>query len=302
MWMFITPVYYYVRFTAPLTVLISVTANGILRLLGVNVSGDRSDVTEEEILSMVNVGHEQGILHANEAEMINNIFEYGDKEAKDIMINRNNMIGIECTMTLQEAAAFIVDAHNSRFPVYDGTIDHIVGILHLKDVMRMQMNDRMKNKPIGKIKGLLREPRFITEKRKIDDLFRVMQTEKIQMVIVIDEYGQTAGLVALEDILEEIVGNIEDEYDEEASYISSNGANSYVIQGKMPLEELEEQLKISFEEEPFDTVNGFVISRLEHIPEDGEDFEFDYEGYTFRIMEVKDRMIQTVLAHPKAEP
>ena len=302
MWMFITPVYYYVRFTAPLTVLISVTANGILRLLGVNVSGDRSDVTEEEILSMVNVGHEQGILHANEAEMINNIFEYGDKEAKDIMINRNNMIGIECTMTLQEAAAFIVDAHNSRFPVYDGTIDHIVGILHLKDVMRMQMNDRMKNKPIGKIKGLLREPRFITEKRKIDDLFRVMQTEKIQMVIVIDEYGQTAGLVALEDILEEIVGNIEDEYDEEASYISSNGANSYVIQGKMPLEELEEQLKISFEEEPFDTVNGFVISRLEHIPEDGEDFEFDYEGYTFRIMEVKDRMIQTVLAHPKSEP
>ncbi len=293
---FVTPVYYYVRMTAPFTALISATANGLLRLLGINVMGDKSDVTEEEILSMVNVGHEQGILQANEAEMISNIFEYGDKEAKDIMINRNNMIGIECTMTLQEAAAFIVDAHNSRFPVYDGTIDHIVGILHLKDVMRMQMNERMKNKPIGKIKGLLREPRFITEKRKIDDLFRVMQTEKIQMVIVIDEYGQTAGLVALEDILEEIVGNIEDEYDEEASYISKSGADDYVIQGKMPLEELEEQLQISFEEEPFDTVNGFVISRLEHIPEEGEDFEFEYAGYTFRILEVKDRMIQTVLA------
>lgn len=301
LWRFVTPIYYYVRITSPLTALISMTANGILRIFGINVSGDKSDVTEEEILSMVNVGHEQGILHANEAEMISNIFEYGDKEAKDIMINRNNMIGMECTMTLQEAASFIVDAHNSRFPVYDGTIDHIVGILHLKDVMRMQMNERMKNKPIGKIKGLLREPRFITEKRKIDDLFRVMQTEKIQMVIVIDEYGQTAGLVALEDILEEIVGNIEDEYDEEASYISSNGTDSYVIQGKMPLEELEEQLNISFEEEPFDTVNGFVISRLEHIPEEGEDFEFDYEGYTFRIMEVKDRMIQTVLAHPKKD-
>lgn len=299
--MFVTPIYYYVRIMSPLTALISVTANGILRLFGIKVSGDKTDVTEEEILSMVNVGHEQGILHANEAEMISNIFEYGDKEAKDIMINRNNMIGIECTMTLQEAAAFIVDAHNSRFPVYDGTIDHIVGILHLKDVMRMQMNDKMKNKPIGKIKGLLREPRFITEKRKINDLFRVMQTEKIQMVIVIDEYGQTAGLVALEDILEEIVGNIEDEYDEEASYISQSGSDEYMIQGKMPLEELEEQLKISFEEEPFDTVNGFVISRLEHIPEEGEDFEFDYAGYTFRIMEVKDRMIQTVLAHPRKD-
>lgn len=299
LWRFITPLYYYVRITAPFAALVSMTAKGVLHIFGINVSGSKSDVTEEEILSMVNVGHEQGILHANEAEMISNIFEYGDKEAKDIMINRNNMIGIECTMTLQEAAAFIVDAHNSRFPVYDGTIDHIVGILHLKDVMRIQMNDKMKNKPIGKIKGLLREPRFITEKRKIDDLFRVMQTEKIQMVIVIDEYGQTAGLVALEDILEEIVGNIEDEYDEEASYISQSGTDGYVIQGKMPLEELEEQLKISFEEEPFDTVNGFVIARLEHIPEEGEDFEFEYEGFLFRILEVKDRMIQSVLARPK---
>ena len=295
----VTPVYYIVRIVTPFAMLISATANGVLRLCGIHVTGDKFDVTEEEILSMVSVGHEQGILQANEAEMINNIFEYGDKEAKDIMINRNNMIGIECTVTLQEAAAFIVDAHNSRFPVYDGTIDSIVGILHLKDVMRMQMNEKMKNKPIGKIKGLLREPRFITEKRKIDDLFRVMQTEKIQMVIVIDEYGQTAGLVALEDILEEIVGNIEDEYDEEASYISASGADEYVIQGKMPLEELGEQLGLNFEEEPFDTVNGFVISRLEHIPEEGEDFEFEYAGYTFRIMEVKDRMIQTVLARVK---
>ena len=297
--LFITPVYYYVRITAPLTALISVTAGGILRIFGIKGAGRRTDVTEEKILSMVNVGHEQGILEANEAEMINNIFEYGDKEAKDIMVNRNNMVCIESTMTLQEAAAFIVDAHNSRFPVYDGTIDHIIGILHLKDVMRMQMNSRMKSRPIGKIKGLLREPRFITEKRKIDDLLRVMRSEKIQMVIVVDEYGQTAGLVALEDILEEIVGNIEDEYDEEASYIVKKDIDSYVIQGKMPLEELEDQLKISFDEEPFDTVNGFVISRLEHIPEEGEDFEFEYEGYVFRILEVKDRMIQSVLAHPK---
>ena len=297
--LFITPVYYYVRITAPLTALISVTAGGILRIFGIKGAGRRTDVTEQKILSVITVGHEQGILEANEAEMINNIFEYGDKEAKDIMVNRNNMVCIESTMTLQEAAAFIVDAHNSRFPVYDGTIDHIIGILHLKDVMRMQMNSRMKSRPIGKIKGLLREPRFITEKRKIDDLLRVMRSEKIQMVIVVDEYGQTAGLVALEDILEEIVGNIEDEYDEEASYIVKRDIDSYVIQGKMPLEELEDQLKISFDEEPFDTVNGFVISRLEHIPEEGEDFEFEYEGYVFRILEVKDRMIQSVLAHPQ---
>lgn len=297
----INPFYYYVRIVSPFSSLIAATSRGLLYLLGVRNADDKEDVTEEEILSMVSVGHEQGILHANEAEMITNIFEYGDKEARDIMINRNNLIAMDSTMTLQEAAAFIVDAHNSRFPVYEETLDHIIGILHLKDVMRMQMNEKMRTRPIGKIKGLLRDPLFITENRKINDLFQVMQKEKIQMVIVIDEYGQTAGLVALEDILEEIVGNIQDEYDEDATYIRESGTDHYVIEGMMPLEELEEKLQISFEEEPFDTVNGFVISRLEHIPEEGEDFEFTYGGYTFRILEVKDRMIQSVSAMREKE-
>ena len=154
----------------------------------------------------------------------------------------------------------------------------------------------MKNKPIGKIKGLLREPVFITETKKIDDLMKIMQAEKLQMVIVVDEYGQTAGLVALEDIIEEIVGNIQDEYDEEESYIQESGKDEYIIDGMMPLEELEEQLSVSFEEEPFNTVNGFVISRLDHIPEEGEEFEFTYQGYLFRIQKVKDKMIQSMLA------
>ncbi len=168
--------------------------------------------------------------------------------------------------------------------------------------MRMQMNEKMLSKPIGKIKGLLREPLFITETRKIDDLLKTMQKEKIQMAIVVDEYGQTAGLLALEDILEEIVGKIQDEYDEEESYIKENGQNEYIIDGMMPLDELEEQLGISLEEENFDTVNGFVISRLEHIPEEGEEFEFTHQGYQFKIMEVKGRMVQNVLAVKITEP
>lgn len=292
----ITPIYYYVRIAAPFTTFLSVSAKGFLQLFGIKGLDETADVTEEEILSMINVGHEQGVLLASEAEMITNIFEYGEKEAKDIMINRNNMLAIDCNETLQEAAAFILKEHNSRFPVYNGTIDHIVGILHLKDVMRMQMNEKMLSKPIGKVKGLLREPLFITETRKLDDLLRTMQNEKIQMAIVIDEYGQTAGLLALEDILEEIVGNIQDEYDEEESYIRENGQDEYIIDGMMPLDELGEQLGITFEEENFDTVNGFVISRLEHIPEEGEEFEFLCQGYLFRILEAKDRMIQSVLA------
>lgn len=298
----VTPVYYFVRITAPFTAFVSLSAKGILQFFGIKGLDETVDVTEEEIISMINVGHEQGVLLASEAEMITNIFEYGDKEAKDIMINRNNMIALDCNVTLQEAAAFILEEHNSRFPVYDGTIDHIVGILHLKDVMRMQMNEKMMSKPIGKIKGLLREPLFITETRKLDDLLKTMQNEKIQMAIVIDEYGQTAGLLALEDILEEIVGKIQDEYDEEASYIKENGKDEYIIEGMMPLDELEEQLDIALEEENFDTVNGFVISRLEHIPEEGEEFEFWCQGYLFKILEVKDRMIQSVLASKMPMP
>lgn len=292
----ITPIYYYVRAVAPFVVLISSTAKGILKLFGIKGLDDTADVTEEEIRSMISVGHEQGVLLESEAEMITNIFEYGEKEAKDIMVNRNNMIAIDCNTTLLDAASFILNEHNSRFPVYDGTIDHIVGILHLKDVMRMQMNEKMLSKPIGKIKGLLRDPLFITETRNIDDLLKTMQTEKIQMAIVIDEYGQTAGLLALEDILEEIVGNIQDEYDEEASYIKENGQDEYIIDGMMPLDELEEQLEIELNEENFDTVNGFVISRLEHIPEEEEEFEFECQGYIFKIIQVKDRMIQSVMA------
>ncbi len=298
----ITPIYYYVRIVAPFTVFLSISARAILQLFGIKGLDETADVTEEEIISLVNAGHEQGVLLASEAEMITNIFEYGEKEAKDIMVNRNNMIAIDCNVTLLDAAAFILEEHNSRFPVYDGTIDHIVGILHLKDVMRMQMNEKMINRPIGKIKGLLREPLFITETRKIDNLLKTMQSEKIQMAIVIDEYGQTAGLLALEDILEEIVGNIQDEYDEEESYIKENGQNEYIIDGMMPLDELEEQLCVSFEEENFDTVNGFVISRLEHIPEEGEEFAFQCQGYLFRILTVKDRMIQSVLASKVTPP
>lgn len=292
----VTPIYYYVRIVAPFVIFISITARGILKLFGIKGLDETADVTEEEIRSMINVGHEQGVLLESEAEMITNIFEYGEKEAKDIMVNRNNMIAIDCNTTLLDAASFILNEHNSRFPVYDGTIDHIVGILHLKDVMRMQMNDKMLTKPIGKIKGLLREPLFITETRNIDDLLKTMQTEKIQMAIVIDEYGQTAGLLALEDILEEIVGNIQDEYDEEESYIKENGKNEYIIDGMMPLDELEEQLEIDLNEENFDTVNGFVISRLEHIPEEGEEFEFQCQGYLFRLLQVKDRMVQSIMA------
>lgn len=280
---------------APLTGLVSVTAGLILRMFGIRENEDSADVTEEEIISMVNEGHEQGVLLASEAEMITNIFEFGDKEAKDIMTHRNNIVAIDGDTPLKEAIRFMLSEKNSRFPVYEENIDHIIGILHLKDAMRIHDKDARINIPIRKIPGLLREVKVIPETRNIDALFKMMQSTKTQMVIVIDEYGQTEGLVAMEDILEEIVGNILDEYDEDEKYIEQKSEDEYVMEGKTPLKELEEKLHISFEEEEFETLNGFLISRLDRIPEEDEQFSADAAGYNFKILSVENKMIASVL-------
>lgn len=292
----INPVYYVMKIFAPFTGLVTITVNGMLRMFGIKEDKDLADVTEEEIISMVNEGHEQGVLQATEAEMITNIFEFGDKEAQDIMTHRNNIVAVEGGLPLKEAITFMLDANNSRFPVYDENIDHIIGILHLRDAMRTHAMDENLNQPVKEIEGLLREPLFIPETKNIDALFQMMQSSKTQMVIVVDEYGQTSGLLAMEDILEEIVGNIMDEYDEDEAYIeATDNADEYIIEGKTPLEDLEERFQISFEEEEFETLNGFLISKMDKIPEENEEFDIDVGGYNFRILSVENKMIQSVL-------
>jgi putative hemolysin len=161
--------------------------------------------------------------------------------------------------------------------------------------MRLHTSNENLNQPIGQIPGLLREAVFVPETKNIYDLFRSMQSEKNQMVIVMDEYGQTSGLVTMEDILEEIVGNIMDEYDHEESYIEEKGENEYVIEGMTRLEDLEERFGISFGETEFETLNGYLISKLEHIPDEDEDFEVEVDGYNFKIVKVEKNVIQSVL-------
>lgn len=292
----INPVYYVTKLLAPYTGLVTVTASGILRLFGVKEDKDNGDVTEEEIISMVNEGHEQGVLQAAEAEMITNIFEFGDKEAQDIMTHRNSIAAVDGAVPFREAVSFMLNESNSRFPVYEENIDHIVGILHLRDAMKLYASNDKLDVPLKDIEGLLREPVFIPETKNIDALFQMMQSSKTQMVIVVDEYGQTSGLLAMEDILEEIVGNIMDEYDEDEEHIeATENADEYIIEGKTPLEELEEEFCISFDEEEFETLNGFMISRLDRIPEENEEFDIDVDGYNFRILSVENKMIQSVL-------
>lgn len=286
----------------PIIFLTDGLANLLARVFGVDPLSDTDDVTEEEIISMVNEGHEQGVLLASEAEMIHNIFEFGDKEAKDIMTNRSNILAIDREMTLSEALDYMLSENKSRFPVYHENIDHIEGILHFRDAVRSHNIPGNLEKPVGEIEGLVREAMFVPETKNIADLFRTMQKTKTQMVIVVDEYGQTLGLIAMEDILEEIVGNIMDEYDEEEKHIRETGnTDEYIIEGVTKLKELEERFGISFEEQEFETLNGFLISKMDKIPEENEKFSIVVDGYEFKILSVENRMIKAVLVKKLAK-
>lgn len=292
---FIGPIVFVNRLLTPITGLMGLVTGLVLRIFGIRPGEDEGDVTEEEILSMVNEGHEQGVLRASEAEMISNIFEFSDKEAKDIMTHRSNIIGIDGNASLKESVDFMLSGANSRYPVYIENFDHIIGIIHLKDACRMLENGKDSTRPIKSIRGLIREANFIPETRKIDVLFRNMQSIKTHVVIVIDEYGQTSGLITMEDILEEIVGNIFDEYDDEEDFIEQKGEDCYEIDGLTPLDELGEELEIDFSDEEYETLNGLMISHLERIPEDGEEFDMDYDGYNFKVLAVENKMIKRVL-------
>ncbi len=277
----------------PFTYVLTALTNCIVRLFGVDPSNLETEVTEDEIISMVNEGHEQGVLDEREAKMIRNIFELDDKQAEDIMIHRKNIIAISGTVNLRDAISFMVEQSVSRFPVYEDSIDNILGILHFRDAMKFHTMERYDDWLVKDIPELLRICRFVPRTRDIDLLFKNMQAEKLQLVIVLDEYGQTAGLVTMEDILEEIVGNIQDEYDPDENFIRQGAEGSYLMDGMTPLSEAEEVLGISFEEN-FDTLNGFLISRLNRIPSEDEQPEIHEYGYLFRIIKVENNTVSKV--------
>ena len=234
--------------------------------------------------------------------MVQNVFELDEKEAGDIMTHRTNIVALDGEMTLNEAVAFIRnEANNSRFPVYKEDIDHIIGILHIRDVLNFSEEAACREQKLCDIEGLLRKPNFIPEIRKIDQLFHEMQAQKSHMEIVVDEYGQTAGIVTLEDILEEIVGNIEDEYDEEEKLIVRRSDGTWLLDGMAPLADVTEKLGFAVEEkdlENFETLSGFLIAKLDRIPEEGEKPVIACCGWIFKIRQVGGKTIRTVVAAP----
>ncbi len=280
----------------PIIWLTDMLSNLLARIFGVDPLSDTDDVTEEEIISMVNEGHEQGVLLASEAEMIHNIFEFGDKEAKDIMTHRKNIVAIDGDKTFRQTLEFIKENNYSRFPVYIDDIDNIIGVLHIKEALDLSMDSSVYEKAIKDIDGMILDVDFIPETRNINNLFATMQADKSHMVIVVDEYGQTSGIVAMEDILEEIVGNIEDEHDEEEQTIEKRLDGSYYMTGMASFEEVMEELGIEREDEEdeFETLNGFLISLIGKIPCDNEVFSTTAYGYLFEILSVENKMIQSV--------
>lgn len=254
---------------------------------------------EEEIISMVEEGKEQGVLQNTEAEMINNIFEFSGKQAYDIMTRRSNISAIDCTATLSEAIDYMIEENKSRFPVYREELDDIIGMLHLRGALIASRDTANLNRSLEEISDLLYEAQFVPEAKGINQLFKEMQSKKYHIAIVVDEYGQTAGLLTMEDILEEIVGNIQDESDDEDNSITKTHDDEYMMEGIALLEDVEDILNISFEDEEYSTLNGFLISKLERIPADHERPEIEYQGYLFQVKKVDNKVIQTVRVVPK---
>jgi putative hemolysin len=239
---------------------------------------------------MVREGQEQGAIEADEQEMINNVFEFGDKEARDVMRFRRKIVGVDALMQLDECLTFMLNEPYSRFPLYEGDIDNIIGVIYLKDVIEAFLNQD--TKPLSEI---AREAFFVHETMEISDLFKEMQSKKIHMAIVVDEYGQTEGIVAMEDMLEVIVGNIFDEYDiDEHEIVKLGNGDGYLIQGVTRLEEVEDLLEIEFPDQDIETINGFMIDRLNHLPEENEEVEILYKGYSFKSVDIHDKMIRQI--------
>lgn len=267
----------------PLVAVFNVVTEAIVKLFGADPSKKTPLITEAELKTMVDVSHEEGVLETDERQMINNVFEFGESKAKDVMTPRTDIEAVKSDITRQELIDFFKEEKFSRAPVYNEDIDDIIGIIHFKDVV-------FSDEEGFDIKDYIREAFFTYESKSTSELFRIMRTKRIPVAIVIDEYGGTSGLVTLEDLVEEIVGEIADEYDEEEEDIEVIKEDEYVIDGTTRIDDVNEMIGTNIETEDFDTIGGYVIGVLGRFPEAGEKVEHD--GIKFVIEEIDKNRIE----------
>lgn len=260
------------------------------RLFGLKPhEGDRV-VTEEEIRTIVEESSQTGAIDEEEGEMIQNIFDFSDTTVDEIMTHRTEISALNVKSTRSQLIDFVRQEQYTRYPVYDGSIDHIVGTIHVKDLLKYL------DKPEEKfsLKSLLRPPYFVPESKKTAELFREMQRQKNHIAVVLDEYGGTAGIVTIEDLIEEIVGNISDEYDEDEEAIKEVKENVFEIDGLESIKDIEDILEANLPVEDYDTLSGFILGQLGRFPEENEEVEIVFNGYKFEIMTIENKIITKV--------
>ena len=278
--------------TAPFVKFLTFSTNVVSKMFGVDEKEEET-VTEEEIRMMVDVGEEKGTIDKEESEMINNVFEFNDKVVSEIMVPRNDIYAIDMNMSIAEVIDEITDDKDfrySRLPVYDESIDEIKGIVYLKDIL---LSNRNKN---IKIKNLVKEAFYVPDTKPVNELFEELRKNRKQIAIVVDEYGGTAGLVTMEDILEEIVGEIFDEYDIVTESYEKLDDNTYIFSGSISVADVEKILDIEIPEGDYDTISGYLIDELGRIPGDKEKPEIETEKVIYKVEKVKDRRIIKIKA------
>ena len=260
------PISIIMKITKPIVWVFNLLTGIIFKIMGIENDGVKPFITEEELKAMVNVSHEEGVLEIEEREIINNVFQFGDMQAKEAMIQRLDMVAVNIEDSYDEIIELFKSEKLSRLPVYQESIDDIVGILNIKDIIFLS-DEEIQN---FNIKNYVREAFFTYEFKKITQLLEEMKKEKSQMAIVVDEYGGTAGLLTIEDLVEVIVGDIDDEYDEEEEEIVKVSDNEYLVEGSTKISDVNEQIGINFESDEFDSIGGFIIGYLKRIPEENE--------------------------------
>lgn len=275
--------------TSPFVKLLTVTTNAISKLFGVN-ENDEEIVTEEEIKMMVDQGEENGTIEEEEKELINNVFEFNDITVSEIMTHRTDMFAVDINMSAEELLDEIIkdDCKHSRIPVYDETIDEIKGVLYVKDIIKNI------NKKTFKIKNIIKEAYFVSQNKLINELFKELQKNKKHLAIIIDEYGGTAGLITMEDILEEIVGDIFDEYDEIEEEYEKIDDKTYILSGSMPIYDVNKLLESNIPEGDYDTLSGYLQEELGRIPTEEENPVIETDELIFKIEEYEDKRILKV--------
>lgn len=275
-----------VKILRPFVAIFTFISSTVLKLFGGDLNKDQPFITQEELKTMVDVGEEEGVLEEEEKEMIFNVFEFGDIQVKDVMVQRVDIVALGLDSTYDDVIDIIKEEQFSRIPVYNDSIDDIIGIMYVKDLILLNNKDNFK------VQDCIREAYYTFEFKKVTELFKEMKKSRNHMAVVLDEYGGTVGIVTIEDLLEEIVGEIEDEYDELEEEIEVVKEDEYIVDGRIRLDDLSDLIGVKMESEEFDSIGGFVIGQLGRIPEPKE--EVSYENMRFVVEEIDKNRIKKV--------